>query len=438
VEPGDGGEMTRLFLAFLLLGLAGCGAKKPAAPPATPVPPPHAATEVDAGELFAKPLPEGIQARFTRREYAGYRQGGTFVVDGGYQFFITVTNATASPIRVRCPKYLLGKGEGWKNSNPGEGKEPEYLYFAIVRDGELRVPAGQDTRVECRETYYLGNTNRPPHTGPGNEPELRITVAPADSPYVKVAEALAALKPPLDPWFDGLAYGLVSDASPDDVQRKRILAWEWVSVKRLGDLLEQAGVQPRQRGFFEEATAKRTGILEKIRAAAEAGQALQALDSRSCVGDTEVALAFAEFLKPEPDRKNLFLLPAALGRLKVRDPRILDRLFEFAVRDGDEFSRVGAALEGAKLGDPRCIPLLVQYSRNPDMADGDVRQLAQQCTGTLVELWEASGKFVRGGKWKEAIDRFGGLDAPDLQAVPPAQLAELKAFLDSGRNLRRK
>ncbi|MEK7468799.1 MAG: hypothetical protein AAB074_15595 [Planctomycetota bacterium] len=423
--------------AVALACLAGCGQKKPAAS-RTSSPAPQEITELDAGELFTKLLPEGLQARVTRREYAGYREGGVFVIDGDYQFFLTVINSTAAPARATCPKYLLGKGEGWRNPNPGEGREPEFLYFMVVRDRELRIPAGQETRVELREAHYLGNVNRPPYFGPGTEPELRISVPAADSQYVRAAEALEALKPSLAPWFPGLAFSLISDASPDEIQRKRILAWEWVGLKRLREALEGAGVRPRQASSFEEAAKKREGILGKLRAAVDAAEAIRAVDERSCAGDVEVAVAVAAFLKPEADRTEKSPLPLVLGRLKVRDPRILDRLFEFALRDGHEFSRVQAAMEGAKLGDPRCIPLLVQYSRNPAMADGDVAKLAQECTGTLVELWEAQGKFARGGKWKEAIDRFGGLDAPDLAAVPQGQLAELRTFLESGKNLRRK
>lgn len=430
--------MRRLVVAAVLFALAGCGAKKPAASPAPPAPPPREAVEVDAGELFTRPLPDGLRARLTRREYTGYREGGAFVIDGGYQYFLTVTNDTASPARVRCPMHLLGTFEKWDNPYRDEARAPEQLYFIVVRDRELRIPAGQEKRVELREAWYIGNANRPPPVAPGTEPELKIAVPPADSPYVRAAQAIEALAPPLDPWFQGLAYSLISDASPDEFQRKRMLAWAWAGLKRLRDALEGAGVRPRLGGLFEEAAKKRDGILEALRAAPDAGAAIRALDDRSCAGDADVALALAAFLKPDPGRRDTTPLPLLLGRLKVRDARVLDGLFEFALRDGDEFSRVRAAIEGAKLGDPRCVPLLVQYSRNPDIADGDVRQLAQECTGVLVELFEAQGKFVRGGSWKEAIDRFGGLDSPDLKGMAPEPFAELKAFLASGKNLRRK
>lgn len=426
----------RCLTALLVLCLAGCGGKKPPVAPAPPAP--VSVPDIDAGELFTKALPEGIQARVTRREYAGYQQGGTFFVDGGFQFFLTVTNATAAPARARCPKHLLGTFENWKNPYAGEAREPEHLYLLIVRDGELKIPAGGEARVEITEVRYLGNTNRPQPAGEGTEPELKIAVPPADSPYVRVAEALERAKPPLKPWFHGLAYSLIADASPDAIQRGRVLAWEWAGIAALRDLFDRAGVKPRLHGLFAEADAKRNAILEKLRTATDAGAALQALDARSCEGDVEAAVAFAAFLKPEERREGTSLVPQALGKLKVRDPRVLDTLFRFALRDGDEFSRMEAAIAGAQLGDPRCIPLLVQYSRNPAMADGDVAQLGMKCTGVLVDLWLAQGKFVRDGDWRAAIQRFGGMDAPDLKGLAPEERAELKAFLESGKNLRRK
>lgn len=428
----------RFCTVFLVLCLVGCGGKKPAAAPAPPAQTPQPLPEIDAGELFTKALPQGIQARVTRREYAGYQQGGTFFVDGGFQFFLTVTNGVAAPARARCPKHLLGTFEKWTNPYAGEARAPEHLYLMIVREGELRIPAGGEARVEIREVRYLGNTNRPQPAGEGTEPELKIAVPPADSPYVRVAEALEQAKPPLKPWFHGLAYSLIADASPDAIQRGRVLAWEWVGIAALRDLFDGVGVKPRLHGLFAEADAKRNAILEKLRAATDAGAALQALDARSCEGDVEAAIAFAAFLTPEERRTGTSIIPRALGKLNVRDPRVLEALFRFALRDGDEFSRMEAAIAGAQLGDARCIPFLVQYSRNPAMADGDVAQLGMRCTGVLVDLWLAQGKFVRDGDWKAAIQRFGGMDAPDLKGISPEDRAELNAFLESGKNLRRK
>lgn len=426
----------RWFLPALLV-LAGCGGKKPPVAPPPPVPPaPAVPAEVDAGELFTKPLPEGVQARVTRREYTGYVQGGHFMIDGDYQFFLTITNRTESPVRARCPTYLLGTFPTWKNHYASEAKSPEFLYFIAVRDGAFRIPPGGEARVEIQEARYLGNTNRPPPAGPGMEPELAITVPPPDSPYVIVATALAQEKPPLEPWFHGLAYSLIADASPDDIQRKRMLAWAWVGIDRLRAVLDRTGVKPRLYGCFAEATAKRNGILEKLRAAPDAVQAVRILDSRSCKGDAEIAKVFTTFLQPDPNRREKSPMPYCVGGLEVRDPAILDALFRFAIRDGHEFSRIEAAIQGAQLGDPRCVPLLVQYSRNPAMADGDVSQLAMRCTGVLVDLWLAQGKYQRSGDWKAAIARHGGMDVPDLKGISAEDRAELNAFLESGRNLR--
>ena len=442
----------RRSIQCLLIGwtLGGCGSGPQTAAPPQPLQSERdntAKTPVAAPqkrELFAAVKAGELQAELSRKSYDGYVRGAVFIIDGGYQVFLKLTNKSLAPLKISAPRYLLARlPDNFKNPYENEAKTPDYAFFVpIPPDLEITVESGKTVTHLLKDVYYLGNSRRPPFPNSPNEQLFALLAAPSDSPYVKIAALAESARPPLTQCLSTLM-SLVSDASPDESMRAAILNGAYMDSQGMRGLFDAAGIKPRLYGQFDEADKKYESIIAKLKQGLESKEPVlpHALDIKFCVRQREIALLASQYLRPRPGApEGAFMgtniLPHFLAELDIRDTAVLNRIFEFALKDADEFSRMQAALAGVALDDARCIPILAQYMNHFEKEDGDVSQVQSQCTVALTKKWKQQGKYPENMKWEEALARFGGLDSTELKTVPPAELSALKALLDSGVNIR--
>ncbi|MBI4616686.1 MAG: hypothetical protein HY720_23950 [Planctomycetes bacterium] len=443
--------MSRAALSFTLLAvlafsLPGCSRDEEG----EDVAPPGAGAAGSGGragpppetrELFAACEAGEIDAKFVRHDYSATQTGNVLWVGwGGTEFYIEVKNTSGKDLAVALPRYLLADLDSWKNPYEKEAPTPDFFYLVVCEPGTPAVvKRGGVAKVKVEKAWYLGNAGRTPPSTSHTSEYTRFTLAPApdESPYVRLAETLRAAEPPLERGGVTL-FALVSRATPEDVLVKMIQGGTIFDARRMREVLAAGGFEEAEHPGFARAEERRRAVFEGLRAGLEAGKTerFPGADAKFLAGDVEVAHLAARYLEPREDRHGRDHLPETLVELGVVGPEVLDPLLDFALRDGEESSRMAAAIAGTKLGDPRPIPILVQYLDHPEREEDEVERTIRECREALAERWTREGKVEKGKKIDEAARRFGGLDAPELHDVPAQRMEEIRAFLDSRKNLR--
>ena len=111
-------------------------------------------------------------------------------------------------------------------------------------------------------------------------------------------------------------------------------------------------------------------------------------------------------------------------------------IFAIALRDDAEPARVQAALAGTKLGDVRCVPILMQYSCNIGSDNFDIQTLKTKCVTELNE-WRKRGETWAAQMVIQDLGRKEFVAKTPLRNVPEAEMNALIQFLNSGRNWHR-
>jgi len=402
-------------------------------------------------ELIAAMASGEIGAGFVRKDFIGTQIGTTLVIGpgrGGSNDWLSLENHSDRRMRVTCPRYLFAALDNWKNPYPEEGKTPEFFYFVMLpRDFEVVLDAHGSALKSIEDVWYLGNASRPPpavNTPGKSETRFMIKAALADSPYVKAADALfdAETTPSVKSGNekggrrDHLAFALLADATPEKSLRAAFLKNPYIHTQRARQALRKAGLETAEHPLFHEAEKKHADLLASLKTGIEKGapSAVAALSETATLsfatGDREIAALVAGCLRLGSNPDVASTLPFLLEKLDVREPPVLDALFACALKDASLGTRIGAASVGARLGDIRCAPILLQFQSHP-VKDGDIGRLKSQATEALMTLWKLERPLDQ-KKWNELSKKW---ESPDIQGVPASDLAALREFLASRRNI---
>ncbi len=400
--------------------------------------------------LFAAMAAGELEAHLVRKDYVASERGVIMVVgEGSTQYHLEIKNTSTKRIQPQAPACAfatLADLANFKNPYPEDGPLPKYFYFFKFPDqGLAAVNPDENLDVLLETVWYLGNFQRPEVStstvatkGYGEE-IFTLIAAPDDSPFVRLFHLIEkqTLAENLKNEDKSLMFSLLAHSTPDDLLNQVIPAHRYQGTSAIERILREGGFPEAGHPAFATARKKHETLLAELQAAI-AAKSLPTIDIKFSEGDVAVAQLIARGLKPRTPADSLNPLPYHLAELKVSAPEVLDALFAFAIRDGDEYSRVNAAIAGVKLGDPRGIPILVQYLDHPEKDDGDVHALILSCNQELSEIWKKQGKYENDGKmnWQEACKRFGGLDAPELKHCRPEDIITLKSFVESRKNLR--
>lgn len=461
-------NVGRSLLECGLLGVAvflsGCSKSKDttrsAAAPGTTAKP---VVSGEKRELFAAMNAGEIEARLRRTD----RSLGTFIglgtASGSWikrEFALQIENRSQKNFSISCPRHLLATMTGWKNPHESEAPTPEFFYFILLPSNfEVTVEAGKDASPAIQGVWYLGNANRlPPQAEKGNSTLFEIKPAPADSPFVRLATQLEAEQVPLkeeenqgkaanapeiktNQWVN-LAFIMTGASTPPEVVRDAIARNPYVGTVRLRKTFQALGHEAAADPSFDEAEKRHEQMMASLRQGVELKDAsvtaplLEKGGLSFSQGDAEIAGLVAQLLQPRNPSDGESTLPVVIEQLGVRDLAVLDSLFQFALKDGNEYGRMKAAVTAVRMGDPRCVPLLAQYLSHPEKEDSDVGRVIQSCNEALKKFWEDRGHKPGQLQWAEQVKQLGGPDSPDLKGASPADIEALKGFLASGKNLR--
>ncbi len=412
--------MRRPILACALF-LAGCsGGSEPPQPaggddrPASPAPAPKA----EERDLFAAIAAHEIRVHLLREDYSATVHGATLHVGNfGSGFFLEADATVGRRFMVRCPRYVFATTlDDWKNPHASEAPAPPAFYLVVPPAEFLVVDRG--TKVQVERVWYLGNAERPPPMSQGSQDtRFRLVEVPADSPFVRLAEAIEDSGTSVPNGGQGL-FSLLAHATPPAVLEQMLLSRPRTEIRTLHDVLVAAGLPEADHPAFERAEARWRGVRDAL----EAGR-LEGGDGEFFAGDAEIARAVSDLLRAAPDGPSSRAGVATLVQLGVRDPAVWAALLETALSAAEEDARFEAALAGGTLGDPRVAPILLQYLFHPERGDDDIDRRIRQSREVLEALGQKGG-----ASWEEA------LAASDLAGSP--ELPRLREFLSSRKNLR--
>lgn len=430
------------------------GSTPPSPSTQAPSTPATAEPSLATRDLFAAVASGEIGAGFVRKDHIGTLIGVTLVIGagrGGSTYWLSLENHSGQKLKVTCPAYLLAVRENGKLPKVEAGGTPELFYFTrLPRGFEVILDAQGSASKRLEEVWYLGNTQQPPPTdaSPGNfETRFVLKSAAAGSPLAMAADAMFGAEAPAatvaeketDRRGVQLIFSLLAGATPENSLRGTFLKHPFVHTHRMRMALRKAAHGVAGHAFFDEAEKKHTALLASLKTRIEKGEpsALATLYETATLsfatGDPEIAALVAGRLRPGSESDMVSTLPFLLEKLTVRDPEVLGALFGCALQDASLGTRIGAAIAGARLGDVRCAPILLQFQSHPVKA-GDIGRLKSQATEALMSIWKLE-KPLDQKKWKELSQQWASPDIPELQGLPAADRAALKAFLESKRNI---
>lgn len=430
----------RIMGALLLTGLVACSRSSETPVPATDRSDTAApAVETGAVDLFSV-MPSGrVTGFFVRKTWIGTMHGITLIIGprtGGSSCCLALSNAGPQALVVRCPSRYVATLPRKKDSTADGPASESFFFVNDPAPRTCRLGPGESVEVPLTNgVYYIGDMAAIP-PAPGGERSLFGLEPVADnSPLVKIAEFIAKTSPP--PERVDLACALVADNTPTDAWDRVWLSIPYHTACALRDMLAALNLPQARHPGFDAADTFHRRLVEALDDGLKASPAVYPEGTmrgtdvfRFCSNDLVVAERASRYLQPDPVRREYAPLAADMALFHVRAPAVLDRLFQFALREGDLAARVDAALSLVQLGDVRGVPLVLQFledSGTDDTRAGAIRQ-------AVVAYWQAQGQTVDERNLVEHWRSLGALASPAMAGVRPVDREALAALLASGRN----
>ncbi len=308
---------------------------------------------VQAGELAI------ALAKDVRPAYVA--QGAVITgITSNQQLVLGLRNVSSKTLKVVFPRYITATDP---NRKKGFSNTTDYGPYLIIipPDYELVLESGQASEKRIALAYSIGNDadnidNRGYLTEPWGARKFEIQSLPADSPWIKLADAIASTKPPLGV---GLAQTIITiAASQFDEDRVKSLRGirSFIEVPQIEAVFRAGNLDPAQIPLLIEARRSYRERTTRIHEALKIDDANFSVvmqdffqDARLFKGDINFARFLAQHLGMAKTQVRATHLILALEKMEAVDETILAALDTQSKANPDPMVREQAAAAIEKL-----------------------------------------------------------------------------------------
>lgn len=397
--------------------------------------------DAEAPDLFSALSNGSVKVEVFRRDFGSPRTNSVALFVGpntsGSEFLLTLRNQQRAPVQVALPKYLIASFPSKSATGAGHATN-DYLMFVPA---EFVVTLNGTDNVTKR-IVHLFSLGKPDQRPPAQTDATLAVIKPVPygSSIARLSDQLLKTDPP-DPDRTGqvlfyIVVGTLSGQKLEDV----LFSLRYSQVQRMKPVLRAVGLDTSSSFPFRSVEDKRESVLAQLKSGLNspdlAGTTIANLPTRLLEGDVDTARAFVPYLARSADDLHRELVINTLEKLGVADKEVLGALFQCAISDSTERSRMSAALAAARLGDIRCIPILMQFLGNISNGDPETERIRGRC------LWQINECRANGNDWIDGfviqdLSRHGKIQNTPFKDLASDDLKILGDFLAGARNVHR-